>query len=97
MPDYVRVASFDADSAAIDAMVAAIQAEPGPPPDVPGKRIVVLANREEGRAQVVVRFGSKEDLERGSAVLDQMTPPEGGNIRRTGVEKWEVVLERDAS
>ena len=97
MPDYARVAAFDADSAAIDALVAAINAEPSPPPDVPAKRIIVLANREEGKAQVVVRFGSKEDLDRGSAVLDGMTPPEGGNIRRTGVAKWEVVLERDAS
>lgn len=96
MPDYVRVAAFDADGAAVDAMVAMINAEPGPPPDVPAKRIVVLANREAGKAQVVVRFGSKEDLDRGSAVLDQMNPPDDANMRRTGVEKWEVVLERDA-
>jgi hypothetical protein len=96
MPEYVRVAAFDADSAAVDAMVATINAEPGPPPDVPAKRIAVLADRDAGKALVVVRFGSKEDLERGSAVLDAMAPPEGTNMHRTSVEKWEVVLEREA-
>jgi hypothetical protein len=96
VPDYVRVATFEADDASIDAMVQEISSAPGPPPDVPGKSIMVLADRASGRARIVVRFGSQEDLEKGSAALDAMSPPESGDIRRLSVEKFEVLLDRTA-
>jgi hypothetical protein len=96
VPDYVRVATFEADDAAIDAMVQEISSAPGPPPDVPGKSIVVLADRAAGIARIVVRFGSQEDLEKGSAALDAMSPPEAASVRRVSVEKFEVLLDRSA-
>jgi len=96
MPDYVRVASFEADEAALDALVEAINAEDGPPEGVPAKSISVGADRAAGKIHVVVRFGSEEDLRAGGAVLDAMTPPEGSNMRRVSVESFEVVLERKA-
>ena len=96
MPDYVRVANFEGDESALDAIVSEISSADGPPEGVPGKRILVLANREEGQIVIVVRFGSKEDLETGSATLDAMSPPDDSGMRRVSVDKFEVVLERDA-
>jgi hypothetical protein len=97
VPDYVRVAMFEADDAAIDAMVNEINSAEGPPPDVPAKSIMVGTDRANGKVRVVVRFGSEEDLEKGSAALDAMSPSDTmGNIRRTGVEKFKIELERQA-
>jgi hypothetical protein len=96
VPEFVRVATFEADDASIDAMVQEINSAPGPPPEVPSKSIVVLADRASGTARIVVRFGSQEDLDKGSAALDAMTPPDIGNIKRVSVEKFEVLLERQA-
>lgn len=94
MPEYVRVADFEADEAALEAMVKEISEAPGPPEDVPGKSISILADRSAGRVRVVVRFGSEEDLRKGSAALEAMSPPPETNIRRLSVEEFEVVLER---
>jgi hypothetical protein len=96
VPDYVRVATFEADDAAIDAMVQEISSAPGPPPDVPGKSIIVLADRGAGIVRIVVRFGSQDDLDKGSAALDAMNPSDVGNLRRISVEKFEVLLDRSA-
>ncbi len=97
MPDYIRVAAFDGDAASLDAMVKEINAHDGPPEGVPAKRIIVLADRAAGgKILVGVRFGSEEDLRKGSETLDAMSPPEGSNIRRVSVEAYEVVLEREA-
>ena len=96
MPEYVRVADFDADEAALEAIVKEIGEAPGPPEDVPGKAITVLADRSAGKVRVVVRFGSEEDLRKGSAALDAMSPPPETNMRRISVEHYEVVAERKA-
>jgi hypothetical protein len=96
MPPFVRAATFELDDAALDAMVNEIESAPGPPEDVPGKRITILADLAGGKAIVAVRFDSKEDLDKGSAALDAMEPPADVNVRRLSVDKYEVVLERDA-
>ena len=96
MPDYVRVANFEGDDAALDAIIQEISSSEGPPEGVPGKRILVLANREEGQIVIVVRFGSQEDLETGAATLDGMSPPDDAGMRRVSVDTFEVVLEREA-
>ena len=97
MPDYVRVATFEADEAAIDAMVKEIGSAEGPPPEIPGKRITVLKDREGGRVSVAVRFGSEEDLLKGDAAFNAMSPSDDmGSMRRVSVDLLEVVLERDA-
>jgi hypothetical protein len=94
MPDHVRVADFEADQAAIDGLLNAINAEQGPPDGVPATAITVLANRGEGKLRVVLFFGSEDDLRKGGEVLDGMTPPEGANMRRTSVENFEMLLNR---
>jgi hypothetical protein len=96
MPEYVRVATFEADEAALDAMVSEINSHSGPPEGVPAKTITVLADRSAGKVRIVVRFGSEEDLRKGSAVLDAMNPPPDTAMRRVSVESYEVVLDRKA-
>ena len=96
MSEYSRVVTFEADSAAIDALAAEIDSADGPPPGVNAKRITVLADRAAGTVVVAVRFPSEEDLEAGAAIFEAMSPPEGGTIRRVSVAQYEVVLERDA-
>jgi hypothetical protein len=95
MPEYARVVTFEADEAALDALVSDINSHDGPPEGVPAKRITVLADRAAGRAVVAVRFGSEEDLRKGAAALEAMSPPDTG-MRRVSVEEYEVVLERQA-
>ncbi len=96
MAEYARVVSFEADAAAIDALVADIGAADRPE-GIPATRITVLADRAAGQLVVATRFASKEDLERGAAILEGMSPPSGGAIRRVSVDTFEVLLERTAS
>jgi hypothetical protein len=94
MAEYDRVVTFDADEAALDAMLKEINSTDGPPEGVAAKRITVLADRSAGKVVVAVRFGSEEDLQKGAEVFEAMSPPEGGGIRRVSVDSYEVVLER---
>jgi hypothetical protein len=96
MPDYARVVTFDADGAALDAVVSEINASGGPPEGVPAKRITVLADRAAGKMVIAVLFGSEEDLQRGAATFEAMSPPDAGSMRRTSVTAYEVVLDRKA-
>jgi hypothetical protein len=94
MAEYARVVTFEADDAAIDALVNEINGAEGPPENVPATRISVVADRSSGRVVVVTRFGSEEDLRRGGEALNAMSPPDIGNIRRVSVDEFEVLLER---
>jgi hypothetical protein len=96
MPEYARVVTFEADDAALEALLSEIKASDGPPEDIPAKRITVLADRAAGKVVVAVRFGSEEDLRKGAETLEAMSPPAGGNIRRISVDAYEVVLEQQA-
>jgi hypothetical protein len=94
MAEYARVVTFDADDAALNALLSEINSSAGPPEGVPATRITVLADRSAGKVIVAVRFGSEEDLRSGAAVLEAMSPPAAGSIRRVAVNSYEVVLER---
>jgi hypothetical protein len=96
MPEYARVVTFDADEAALDAVLAEINASNGPPEGIPATRITVLADRAAGKVVVSVRFPSRDDLEKGAAVFEAMSPPDVGSMRRTSVNAYEVVLDREA-
>ena len=96
MAEYVRVVTFEADDAALEALLGRIAADDGPPEGVPATRVTVLADRAAGQVAVAVRFGSEEDLRIGTATLEAMSPPDAGTIRRVSVGSYEVVLERDA-
>jgi len=96
MSDWVRVATFEGDEAAAQAIVDQINSEPGPPPGIPAKSIMVGLDRENNHVRIVVRFDSKENLDTGSATLDGMEPPPDAGMKRISVEKLEVLLERQA-
>jgi hypothetical protein len=96
MPQFVRVATFEADDAALQAMLSEIEGSGGPPEGIPAKRITVLADRAAGKVVVAVRFDSEEDLRTGAATLEAMNPPSAGALRRVSVEAYEVMLEREA-
>ena len=94
MPDFARVVTFEADDAALEALVNEINTSDGPPEGVPAKRITVLADRSAGKVVVAIRFGSEEDLLKGGQALEAMSPPAAGTIRRVSVDQYEIVLER---
>lgn len=96
MGDWVRVATFEADDNGIETIVNEISSSEGPPPGIPAKSIMVLADREGGKVRIVVRFDSEENLRTGSETLDGMEPPPDAAMRRISVEKFEVLLERQA-
>ena len=96
MAEYVRVVTFDADDEALDALLSDINSASGPPEEIPAKRITVLADRSAGKVVVAVRFGSAEDLQKGHAAFEAMSPPAGVNLRRVAVDSYEVVLDRQA-
>ena len=87
MPEYVRIAEFEGDQAALDTLVNDIKSHDGPPDGVPATRINVAAQRDSGKIMVVVHFASKDDLDTGNKVLDEMTPPAGATLRRTSVSR----------
>ena len=95
MAEYVRVTTFEADEASLEALISQINSHDGPPEGVPAKRLIVLADRSAGKVLVGVRFGSEEDLRKGSEALESMSPPDTG-MRRLSVDAYEVVLEREA-
>ncbi len=97
MPEYARVATFEMDDAALDALVSRIDATDGQPDGVSAKRITILADRSAGRVVVAIRFGSEDELRRGSEALEAMSPPDVGSRRRVSVDSYEVVLEREGS
>lgn len=96
MGQHARVVTFDADDAAIDALVSEINSAEAPPEGVPAKRITVLADRAAGQVVVATRYDSEEDMQTAAAVFEAMSPPEGSNIRRVSVDSYEVLLEREA-
>ena len=95
MSAHVRVATFEMDEAALEALIDRIGSEERPPDGVAAKRITMLADRAAGRLVVAMRFDSEDDLRAGSAVLDGMEPPVAGNRQRVSVDAYEVVLERE--
>ena len=97
MPEYARVVTFEIDEASSGRAGRTDQRVRRAAGDIPATRITVLADRAAGRVVVATRFGSEEDLRKGAATLEAMSPPEGGNVRRVSVDVYEVALERSAS
>jgi hypothetical protein len=96
MAEFVRVAEFEADDAAVDALVKEIEADAGPPEGVPATAITILRSIDSNKLRIATFFGSEDDLRKGSETLDAMNPPEDLNIRRVAVEKFQVALTRKA-
>lgn len=61
------------------------------PEDIPAKEMLILHDRDAGRAMVVIFFDNEDDYRRGDEALDAM-PADETPGRRTSVAKYEVGL-----
>jgi hypothetical protein len=93
---YARVATFEGgDGAKAAAEISARnEAEGGPPPGLPAKKLMIL-NGEGGKSLAITFFETEEDYRQGDETLNSMSPPSGDNEmgQRAAVEKFEVALE----
>ena len=94
---YARVATFEGGdgSKAAAAIRARNEAEGGPPPGLPAKRLLILSDAESGKSLTITFFASEEDYRQGDETLNSMSPPSGDDDigRRGAVEKFEVALD----
>lgn len=92
---YARVVSWDGGEAeAIRSSTAEIrsQAAQGPPPGVPAKGLLVLADPDSGRATAISLFETMDDLRQGDATLNEMSPSQDMGTRGP-VEVYEVAVD----
>jgi hypothetical protein len=94
---YARVATFEGgDGARAAAQISARnEAEGGPPPGLPAKKLLILNDSEGRKSLAVTFFETEEDYRQGDETLNSMSPPSGDDSmgQRAAVEKFEVVLE----
>jgi hypothetical protein len=91
---YARVATFESDPAEIDEAIELVRSEveSGDTPEgLEGAKMLMLVDRERGKGLGVTLFESEEDMRRGDAALNAMSP--GGSERRTSVEFYEVPVQ----
>ncbi len=98
---YARIARWEGDKEALDAMVEGIRersaAEDGPPEGVPATGFKLFRSLDGSAALAVGFFETEDDLRQGDATLNSMSPPEeAGSIRRASVDLTEVALELSA-
>jgi len=94
---FARVATFEgADRSAIQGAVEGIRQQSGPPEGVPAKQFLMLSDLDAGKVMAIGFFETREDLEAGNAVLNEMSPPAGNLGRRTALDLMEVQLQMDA-
>ena len=87
---YARVATFTTDD--VEGMIERVRGEVGgaPPPGLEGAKLLMLVDRESGRALGITLFETEEALRRGDEALNAR--PGGGG--RTAVEIFEVPIAR---
>ena len=93
---YARVVRWEgAEADAMRASAAGIneQAADGPPEGVPAKSFLLLIDPENGKGLAIVLFETEEDMRKGDAVLNEMSPPGDGMGGRNAVETYEVAVD----
>jgi hypothetical protein len=99
---YARVATFEGGDGAKAAaeIKARDEAQSGPPPGVPAKRLLILNDAEGRKTLAIAFFETEDDYRQGNETLNEMSAPgEGGPDgmgQRTAVDKYEVALELEA-
>jgi hypothetical protein len=91
---YARVATFQGDPSNVDDAISQVRAdvESGEtPPGLEGAEMLMLVNRETGKALGIVLFETEEAMRRGDEALNAMDP--GGGGRRTSVDYYEVPVQ----
>jgi hypothetical protein len=96
---YARVARWEgADPAALEESAAQIRkdADQGPPENVPAKGLLLLQDKENGRAMAIALFETEDDYRLGDETLNSMSPPGEGMGQRVAVDKYEVAVQLEA-
>lgn len=99
---YARIARFDIGTANVDAAIAAARAnvartrESGTPEARLADhtdRVLLLVDRTNGSAAMLVLCPSCADLDAADAILNAMSPPDEYSGRRTAVERFEIAID----
>jgi hypothetical protein len=99
---YARVATFEGGEGAKAAaeIKAQDEANGGPPPGVPAKKLLILNDAEGRRTLAIAFFETEDDYRQGDETLNEMSAPGEGDPdgmgQRTAVDKYEVALELEA-
>jgi hypothetical protein len=97
---HARVATFEGGSPdEVRGQINEIKqrSESGPPEGVPAVGFLLLHNAEGGKVLAIGLFETEEDLKKGDATLNEMSPPTpGGMGERSSVEFYEVGVKVDA-
>lgn len=92
---YARVARWEGSTPEeLKAITDQINSSDGPPPGVPGRGIMMLADEATGTSLAIALFDTAEDLETGDAALNAMSPPGESVGHRVSVEKYEVTADK---
>jgi hypothetical protein len=93
---FIRVVRFtDVTTERVDDLLARIEAEGGPPPDVPVKGLQMLFDESQGTAVVLQLFDTADDMRTGAEAFAAMDPGETPGTR-VSVDMCELKLERHA-
>jgi hypothetical protein len=93
---FVRVVRFtDVTTERVDDLLARIEAEGGPPPDVPVKGLQMLVDESQGTAVVLQLFDTADEMRTGGEAFAAMDPGETPGTRAS-VDMCELKLERRA-
>jgi hypothetical protein len=93
---FVRVVRFtDVTTERLDSLLARIEAEGGPPPDVPVKGLQMLFDETQGTAVVLQLFDTADDMRAGGEAFAAMDPGDTPGTR-VSVDLCELKLERSA-
>ena len=91
---YVRVVRFtDVTPERVEALLARIEQEGGPPPGVPVKGLQMLVDESQGTAVVLQLFDTAEDMRIGAEAFAAMDPGETPGTR-VSVDTCEFKLDR---
>jgi hypothetical protein len=96
---YARIARFTGgDPDAIERNVAEIRSrvESGPPEGVPAVGFRFCVDKANGTVVAISFFQTEEDLRKGDATLNEMSPPEGSMGTRSSVDLCSVEVSADA-
>lgn len=93
---YARVVRFtDASQERIDAVVARVEENEGPPPGVKATGMKLLFDSEQGTAVFVGFFDTEQDMRDADAVFRAMDAGDTPGTRAS-IDNCEVKIERDA-
>ncbi len=92
----VRWEGADPETLAKSAAEIRDQADEGPPPGVPAKRLLLMHDAAAGKALAITLFETEDDYRQGDETLNSMSPPGGGMGERVSVEKFELAAHLEA-